>query len=162
MLYIHAVQQAMLPHLAWVLKDVLNQQPKISWQAQEHMQGFVCARLTWQAKAGTVALLASALRQIPNIWFEISEEGSRQDLPGWFMYTPRLGIFYSATDHAGNFLINEDRVRAAYEKSLGDPDILLKQFSLALGEAWNDELEPLRSAQGGQHKVIPIQASSRA
>jgi hypothetical protein len=62
------------------------------------------------------------------------------------MHTPGLGIHYAQTDTAGNVVIGEDRVRYAMEVSAGDLAELQRELEVALGAAWDDELEPFRHA----------------
>jgi hypothetical protein len=52
------------------------------------------------------------------------------------------------TDVHGNALVPEDRVRAALEHA-GDAERLRRELELALGQAWDDELEPFRYAGAG-------------
>ena len=74
-------------------------------------------------------------------------------------HTPELGIFHATTDAAGNIMVSEERIRWAYEKGAGDPAIVYQELSIALGEAWDEELEPFRYAAEGApvrwlHQVI--------
>lgn len=108
------------------------------------MTDHVRATLEWEGPQGTGALIASALRRLKMIHFEVFEEASAGSDAGRWAYTPDLGIFYAMTDSMGNTVITEDRVRYAYEAARGDSAALLRQFSLALGEPWDSELEPLR------------------
>ena len=100
----------------------------------------------WTAPAGTGARLASALRGWPHLRFEITEEPSAGVDGSRWSHTPDLGIFHATTDVSGNIMVSEDRIRYAYEAGAGDPSVLMHELSLALGEAWDDELEPFRLA----------------
>ena len=60
------------------------------------------------------------------------------------MHTPSLGLCTLPVDMHGNFTVTEDRIRYAFEQAAGDYNALYDQFALALGQAWDDELEPLR------------------
>ena len=51
-------------------------------------------------------------------------------------------------DVHGNILVPEDRVRAALEHG-ADGARLHRELELALGQAWDDELEPFRYAGAG-------------
>ncbi len=51
------------------------------------------------------------------------------------------------TDAHGNVLVPEDRVRAAMGTQ--DPAVMVADLDLALGRAWDDELEPFRYAGEG-------------
>ena len=46
-------------------------------------------------------------------------------------------------------MVSEDRIRYAYEQASGDPSAVYHELSLALGEAWDEELEPFRQAADG-------------
>ncbi|MFM9654023.1 DUF3145 family protein, partial [Streptomyces galilaeus] len=72
---------------------------------------------------------------------------------GRWMHTPGLGIHYAQTDSAGNVVIGEDRVRYAMDVAAGDPFELQRELDVALGSAWDEELEPFRHAGDNQHIV---------
>lgn len=143
-LHVHATPQALCPHIRWALESVAGRSADLEWYPQEALPGTVRTTLEWHGPQGTGALLASALQRLRNLRFEVTEEASPGADAGRWAYTPELGIFYGMTDSLGNTVITEDRVRYAYEMAKGDPAALLGQFSLALGEAWDTELEPLR------------------
>jgi hypothetical protein len=65
-----------------------------------------------------------------------------------------LGIFFTLTDAAGNSMVGEDRIRYAMDVAAGDVDELERELSLALGTAWDDELEPYRHTSSAT--VTPI------
>ena len=62
------------------------------------------------------------------------------------MHTPDLGIYFAQTDTAGNVVIAEDRIRYAMEIAAGEPSNCSASCGIALGQAWDDELEPFRHA----------------
>ncbi len=105
--------------------------------------------LEWSGVAGTGALLASALRTLGRVRFEVTENPSRGNDGSRWSFTPDLGIFHATTDVAGNIVVSEDRIRYAYEAAAGDPTLLLTELSVALGESWDEELEPFRHAAEG-------------
>lgn len=83
--------------------------------------------------------------------YEVTEEPSQGGVDGarW-SHTPELGIFHAVTDVHGNIMVTEDRIRYAYESGAGgDPSAVYHELSLALGEAWDEELEPFRHAAEG-------------
>ena len=67
---------------------------------------------------------------------------------GRWSHTPDLGIFHAQTDVHGNVVVPEDRIRAALVYA-ADPDRMRRELDLALGQAWDDELEPFRYAGAG-------------
>lgn len=144
-LHVHAAPAPLCPHIRWALDSVAGTTTEPVWTPQRAAVGMVRTTMEWEGPLGTGALLASGLRALHNLRFEIFEEASPGHDAGRWAYTPELGVFYAMTDSSGNTVITEDRVRAAYEQAAGDPTALLRQFSLALGEAWDTELEPLRS-----------------
>jgi hypothetical protein len=107
------------------------------------------AEIGWAGVPGTGAKLASALRGWAHLRYEVTEEASRGVDGSRWSHTPELGIFHATTDSAGNIVVTEDRIRYAYEQGAGDPAVLYQELSLALGEAWDEELEPFRHAADG-------------
>ena len=51
-------------------------------------------------------------------------------------------------DTAGNVVVPEGRIRAALDES-HSPTEMIDKLNLALGQAWDDELEPFRYAGAG-------------
>ena len=78
----------------------------------------------------------------------MTEEATAQSDGGRWSHTPALGIFHSQMDTAGNTVVPEDRVRAALENAT-DEASLREMLDLALGQAWDEELEPFRYAGAG-------------
>ena len=72
---------------------------------------------------------------------------------GRWMHTPDLGIFFAQTDTAGNVVIPEDRVRYAMEVAGSNSLELHRELRLALGQAWDDELEAFRHASDANQVV---------
>ena len=68
---------------------------------------------------------------------------------GRWSATPGLGIFYAQTDLMGNVVVPENRIRAAIDQAGGDAHEMRRLLNLALGQAWDDELEPFRYAGAG-------------
>src|SRR5699024_5086201 len=81
--------------------------------------------------------------------YEITEEASEGSDGSRWSHTPELGIFHATTDVTGNIMVSEDRIRYAYEQANGDPSAVYHELSLALGESWDEELEPFRQAADG-------------
>ena len=49
-----------------------------------------------------------------------------------------------------------DAVRAAIVGAAGDADCLARELRLALGEAWDEELEPFRAAEEGDTQILTL------
>ena len=148
-LFVHSSPRALLPHIAWAAGGVLGVSATLDWIEQPVAPGAYRTELSWQAEQGTGARLASALRGWAHLRYEVTEEPSPGVDGGRWSHTPELGIFHAVTDVHGNVLVPEDRVRAALESSVGSAADVRAELDLALGTAWDDELEPFRYAGDG-------------
>jgi hypothetical protein len=148
-LFVHSAPRALCPHVEWAAGGVLDVRLSLDWIPQPAAAGLYRTELSWQAEQGTGALLASALRGWAHLRYEVTEEPSPGVDGGRWMHSPELGIFHAVTDVHGNILVPEDRVRHALESGHGDPATIVAQLDLALGSAWDDELEPFRHAGDG-------------
>jgi hypothetical protein len=127
---------------------VLNARVSLDWTPQPAARGLYRAELSWQGAQGTGARLASALRGWDHLRYEVTEEASHGADGARWSHTPDLGIFHAMTDVHGNVVVPEDRVRSALDLA-HDPRAMHDALDLALGTAWDDELEPFRYAGAG-------------
>ncbi|MCB7135445.1 DUF3145 domain-containing protein [Cellulosimicrobium marinum] len=147
-LYVHSAPRALCPHMEWAAGNVLGVRVALDWTEQPAARGLYRAEHSWQGAQGTGARLASALRGWSHLRYEVTEEPSHGVDGGRWSHTPDLGIFHAATDVHGNIVVPEDRVRAALDQAQ-DPRAMRDALHLALGKAWDDELEPFRYAGAG-------------
>ena len=147
-LFVHSAPRALCPHIEWAAAEVLGSRVHLDWTEQPAAQGMMRAETSWVGPAGTGASLASALRGWANLRYEVTEEASPSCDAGRWSHTPSLGIFHAQMDSVGNVVVPEDRVRAAIEKASSYEE-LREGLDLALGQAWDDELEPFRHAGAG-------------
>ncbi|MGB1101672.1 MAG: DUF3145 family protein, partial [Pontimonas sp.] len=84
---------------------------------------------------------------------EVIEEPSPGHDGGRWMHTPDLGVFFAHTDSVGNLVVSEDRIRYALDVADGDAQEITRELRIALGGAWDDELEPFRHA-GDNRPVV--------
>lgn len=157
-LFVHSTPRALCPHIEWAAGGAIGVHAKFDWTEQPAAPGLFRAEVGWQAPQGSGARIASALRGWDNLRYEVTEEPSEGIDGGRWSHTPDLGIFYAATDVHGNIMVPEDRIRHALEVSSHDRARLADEMSLALGQAWDNELEPFRHAGDGApvrwlHKV---------
>ena len=146
--FVHSAPRALCSHVEWAVGTVLNARVAVDWTPQPAIAGMVRAEHSWVGPAGTGARLASALRGWTHLRYEITEEASPGVDGARWSHTPELGIFYAATDVHGNVMVPENRIREAMEHAQ-DPVRLRHELDLALGQAWDDELEPFRYAGAG-------------
>jgi hypothetical protein len=98
------------------------------------------------------------MRGWEHLRYEVTEDPTPRSDGGRWLHTPSLGIHYAQTDAAGNVVVGEDRIRYAMEIAGSNTLELHRELRLALGQAWDDELEPFRYSGEGNpvvwlHKV---------
>lgn len=147
-LFVHSAPRALCPHIEWAAAEVLGSRVHLDWTEQPAAPGMLRAELSWVGAVGTGATLTSALRGWANLRYEVTEEAAPGSDGGRWSHTPDLGIFHAQTDVHGNVVVPEDRIRAALQHA-ADPARMRRELDLALGQAWDDELEPFRFAGSG-------------
>ena len=145
-LFVHSSPRAMCPHVEWAAGRALGTAVNFDWSEQPVYRGLMRAEFTWEGEPGTGAKLASALRGWEQLRYEVSEDPTPGSDGARWMHTPELGVFFAQTDVAGNTVVGEDRIRYAMEIAGADPLELHRELRLALGQAWDDELEAFRHA----------------
>jgi len=145
-IHVHSCPVALAPHVESTLRHILGAESPFEWIDQPCEQGSVRTTVTWTGPSGSASRCASALRGWDHTRFEVWEATNVNRDGVRFVHTPDLGIFFTLTDAAGNAMVGEDRVRYAIEMARGDIAELENELSLALGTAWDDELEPYRRA----------------
>ena len=147
-LFVHSAPRALCPHIEWAAAEVLGARIHLDWTEQAAAPGMMRAETSWVGQVGTGASLTSALRGWAYLRYEVTEEASPGNDGGRWSHTPDLGIFHAQTDVHGNVVVPEDRIRAALLHA-DEPAAMRRQLDLALGQAWDDELEPFRYAGAG-------------
>ncbi|MBE6484121.1 MAG: DUF3145 domain-containing protein [Actinomycetaceae bacterium] len=148
-IFIHSVTPAVQPHVEWAVASVLGYEPYFEWTRQPALPSMNRAETSWTGEVGTGAMLASALGGWEHLRFEITEDPTAVSEGGRWSCTPGLGIFYAQTDMTGNVVVPENRIRAALDQAGDDSAELRRLLDVALGQAWDDELEPFRYAGAG-------------
>jgi hypothetical protein len=151
-LYVHSAPRALCPHIEWAAGRALERAVNFDWHAQPVLKGAQRAEFYWEGPHGTGAKLASALRGWEHLRYEVTEDAGLGTDGGRWMHTPDLGIFFAQTDTVGNIVIPEDRVRYAMDVAGASATELHRELRLALGQAWDDELEAFRHA--GQDSAV--------
>jgi hypothetical protein len=151
--FVHCAPRALAPHVEWALRSALGGPVTLEWVEQPVLPGTLRAELTWHGEVGTGARIASALRGWEHLRFEVTEDASPGVDGMRFMHTPDLGVFAAPTDAVGNLIVAEDRIRYALEIADGDFAEVQRELQLALGRAWDAELEPFRHA-GDVERVV--------
>ena len=134
--FVHSTPPALCPHIEWALGTALGQEVRLQWTDQDAAPGMVRCEFSWVGPVGSGARLASALRGWEHLRYEVTEEATASNDGGRWCPPPSLGI------------VPEDRIRAAMENASSYEE-LVEGLELALGQAWDDELESFRHAGAG-------------
>ncbi|WP_226346083.1 DUF3145 domain-containing protein [Agilicoccus flavus] len=146
--FIHSAPAALCPHIGWALESVLGEGVRLEWTPQPLGRSFVRTEVAWVGEPGTGARIASAMRGWDSLRYEVTEEASPGSDGSRWSHTPALGIHHTWTSANGDAVLNEDRIRAALRA--GDHSALRRELDVALGTAWDLELDPFRHAGDGQ------------
>ncbi|WRS30034.1 DUF3145 domain-containing protein [Actinomycetaceae bacterium MB13-C1-2] len=147
-LFVHSVPAALCPHVEWAASNAIGREIRLEWTPQDAAPGMLRSELSWSGPTGTGARIASALRGWEHLRYEVTEEPTASTDGGRWAHTPSLGIFHSQMDSVGNMVVPEDRIRGALQSASSHQE-LLDALDLALGQAWDEELEPFRYAGAG-------------
>lgn len=144
MVFIHAAPRALLPHLEWAIGRILGGHRGVSWQ---HLRdNLFHAELGWTGDEFTGSDLVSELLGWGSALFEITQDPSGLSDGLRWSYTPKLGLFQTQIDSAGNILVNEFQLKLALEESGSNAFELQRRMRLLLGAPWDEELENFRAA----------------
>jgi len=152
-LFVHSAPRALCPHVEWAAGRAIDRAVNFSWADQPVLKGAQRTEFYWEGPAGTGAKIASSLRGWEHLRYEVTEDASAGSDGGRWMHTPDLGIFYAQTDSIGNVVVPEDRIRYAMEVGAGNAAELQRELRVALGQPWDDELEPFRHAGDGSSVI---------
>jgi hypothetical protein len=143
---LHSIPRALVPHVVWAVRDVLGASIEWDFQPQPVAPSTMRAVVSWRSLAGTAARLTSALRVMPDMLFEVTEDAGIEREGERYSYTPTLGLFRATIGVHGDVYVHEDRIRAAIAGAREHGVDLAEGLAHLLGEAWDVELEPYRVA----------------
>ncbi len=156
-LYVHSCPPVLCPHVEWAVAAELGTRARMEWSDQPAAPGQLRAEINWRGRPGTAGRLAAALRGWTLLRYEVTEEPSAGVDGERYAVTPTLGVFRSSMSVNGDLLIGEDRLRTLLATATGPQ--LAQGLDMLLGSAWDDELEPYRTAGEGApvtwlHQVV--------
>ncbi|MGI8665230.1 MAG: DUF3145 domain-containing protein [Jatrophihabitans sp.] len=151
--FIHCCPPAIGPHVEWALAGVLGRPCRLEWTAQPAAPGQLRAEATWIGPLGTAARLSASLRAWPMLRFEITEDGSTATDGERLAYVPGRGFHRSAVSANGDLVVGEERLRGLLSRARSSEEFAHGLHEL-LGSAWDEELEPYRSAGDGSQVVL--------
>lgn len=146
--FVHSAPKAMCPHIEWAVEQVIGVPARFDWVDQPAAPGMVRSEISWHGAQGSGSKMVSALRGWDHLRFEVTEDASDGVDGSRWSHTPTLGIFHAHTDSHGNLVVSEVRIKAAMEHA-HDAYRMRRELDLAVGTAWDEELEPFRYAGDG-------------
>ena len=149
-----ACPPALCPHLEFAAAAVLAAPVSLSWSAQPALSGHLRATLEWQARRGTAGRLASRMRGLGTVRFDVVEGPSAGCDAERYSFDPALGLFRAGIAADGGIVVREEMLRSLLAEHSADggarPATSLDEgLRNLLGEAWDDALEPLRQGADG-------------
>jgi hypothetical protein len=142
------------PHLEFALSAELEQPVSLRWAAQIADPGALTATMDIPGPGGLAGRVASRLRRLGPVRFEVTEavvDGADAER---YAYTPDLGLFRTSLSACGEAVVGEGQLRALLTSSHHLPAAanLAHGLERLLGTAWDEELEPLR--RGGAEAPV--------
>jgi len=123
-----------------------------NWTNQNLLLGFQTGSADLKLSTQEAENLVSELSQIPNCTFELIQ--SWKDSGVLFMHQPGLGIFRGELNAAGSIVLSEDRLQIMLEQSSGNHREFTRLLRIALGQSWDDLLEPFRAQEYSENVVL--------
>lgn len=146
--YVHDAAKAFCKPIEWALADVLGYEPVMDWTPQPIAPARMRTEVSWTGPIGLAAHLVVALKQLPDLRFEVTEEPTVSSEGERYSHTPGLGVFRAHMSAHGDVLVNEQRLRTVLE-SAEDVESMRSALGLLLGTPWDNELESFRTAGEG-------------
>lgn len=146
--YVHDAAKAFCKPIEWALADALGYEPVVHWIVQPIAPTRMRAEFAWSGPVGLAARIVVALKQLPDLRFEVTEEPTAMSEGERYSYTPHLGVFRAQIGLHGDVLVNEQRLRTLMSDA-SDALALRNSIALLIGSAWDAELEPFRVAGEG-------------
>ena len=123
-----------------------------NWANQNLLLGFQTGSTDMKLSTQEAENLVSELSQLPNCTFELIQSG--KDSGVLFMHQPGLGIFRGELNAAGSIVLSEDRLQIMLEQSSGNHREFTRLLRIALGQSWDDLLEPFRAQEYSENVVL--------
>ena len=157
LLQVHAVAAPAVARVEEVLGCFLQRKISVGWSKLDNCelatiessilsrQELFSAEISFLASMAEMRELAFELTTLPGIFYEVSHPLTHESLGQRICYTPSLGIYQASLDEFGNQVFNENQLAVLTQGSATASEITSKLKSI-LGQAWDQQLEPLRSA----------------
>ena len=124
----------------------------LNWFNQQLLYGFQMGSANLKLSTLEAETLVTELAIIPNLTFELSQNSRESGV--LFMHCSGLGLFRGELNAAGQLTLSEDRLQFMLEQSSGNHREFTRLLRIALGQSWNDLLEPFRAQQYSENVVL--------
>jgi len=140
----HLVEQASGKLLEYDIKPIWFQQPLI----------VNTSRAEWTSKMTVTKAtdLVSDLSSLGFLHLELTQTIGELGL--LYMSLPGLGIYRGEMNSAGSLVLSEDQINELVFKSAGNQREFMRLLRLALGQSWDDVLEPLRAVKYSDNVLL--------
>lgn len=145
-LVVHSAPRAICSHIEWAMNALIGEPLKYRWNVQPLNPETRRVEVFWDGPVGTGASIASSLTGWTDIRFEVTEDPSVGCTGTRFSFTPELGLYSAAIDAAGSTVLTEAKIGALLSDYGRDVVTMRNAFTVALGEPWDNALEPYRAA----------------
>jgi len=125
---------------------------KASWFSQSLVLGSFCSEIRFKTTAEQLDSIASSLWQTGLISFELIQHAKLSGAT--YMCVPGLGLFRGELNSAGSLTLTENRLQDLLDQSAGNHREFTRLLRLALGQSWDDILEPFRASKYQDNVVL--------
>jgi hypothetical protein len=136
------------PHVEFAAAAVLGVPAPLEWSAQPARPTMAFAALEYRATAGAAGRLASKLRHLGPVTFEVVEGPADGCDAERYAYTSELGLFHGSIGANGDTVVAEGPLRALLTETVGRAQ-LASGLRALIGSEWDEALEPLRLGGDG-------------
>lgn len=145
-LIVHACPSSAIPQIPLVL----------NWSPQPLRPDFHRGTANFRLAISEAEDLVAELAKVPECSFELIQSGTETGT--LFMFLPSLGIYRGEINRSGSLVLSEDRIQLMLEQAAGNHREFTRLMRLALGQAWDDLLEPFRAVQHSANVVLLTKA----
>lgn len=143
-----ACPAALCPHVEFAVASVLSTPVSLQWSPQPARPGQLCAALEWRSAATAAGRVASRLKALGPLLFEVTEGSGPGCDPVRYAYVPALGLHQAALAANGDVVVGEGPLRELMSRAGSGPG-LSGGLRALLGTDWDEALEPLRDGGYG-------------
>ena len=151
--------QVLCPHAEFAIAAVLETPVSLVWTQQPAAgAGVLQATVRYLATSGSAGHLATKLRSLGPVSFEIVEEAAPGVDAERYSFHSDLGLHRATLSACGDVMLSESVVASLLDECDGQPaSVLAYGLDRLLGRAWDELLEPLRVGGEG----APVSALRR-